>query len=89
MASANPATMPVGSAVGSSLTVYTVPDVPIDTTTSRERRPTPSAPAMLSPVPDATVAPCHSPAISPGPSTVGTTVVQSRSASTTASRSGR
>ena len=34
MASANPATMPDGSAVGASLTEYTVPDVPIDTATS-------------------------------------------------------
>ena len=39
MASAKPATMPLGSVVGSSLTAYTVPDVPIDTTTSRERKP--------------------------------------------------
>ena len=90
MASAKPATMPDGSAVGSSLTEYTVPDVPIETATSPERSPTPSAPAMLSPVPGATTAPPPLAGdVAPGPSTAGTAADQSRSPSTTASRSSR
>ena len=89
MASAKPATMPDESALGSSHTEYTVPDVPIEITTSPERSPTPSAPAMLSPVPGPTEAPRHEPATSPGPSTVGRAADQSRSTSTMASRSWR
>ena len=41
VASAKPATAPVASAVGRSLIVYTVPDVPIETATSPGRSPTP------------------------------------------------
>gem|GEM_PF-2324447 len=51
MASANPQTMPLGSAAGTSVTAATTPDVPIDTTTSPARAPTPNAAAVLSPVP--------------------------------------
>src|SRR5437764_530542 len=51
VASANPATAPVGSAVGRSATAYTVPDVPIEMTTSPGCSPSPRAAAMLSPVP--------------------------------------
>ncbi len=47
----NPATAPDASAVGVSLTANTVPDVPIEIATSPGARPTPSAAAMLSPVP--------------------------------------
>src|SRR4029077_13189675 len=71
VASAKDATAPVASAVGASLTAKTVPDVPIDTTTSPAPRPTPSAAAMLSPVPAATIASLPNavvtPARAPGP----------------------
>ena len=50
---------PLGSAVGESHTAYAVPDVPAEITASPVRRPTPSAAAMLSPVPGATTAPFH------------------------------
>ena len=88
-ASANPATAPDGSAVGRSLTAYTVPDVPMEMATSPGRSPTPSAAAMLSPVPGATTARRQVPAGSNGASTSGTTDDQSRSASTMPSRSQR
>ena len=51
VASANPATAPVGSAVATALDAKTVPDVPSEITTSPGRRPSANAAAMLSPVP--------------------------------------
>ena len=89
MASAKPATAPIASAVGRSLTVYTVPDVPSESATSpgaqAERR---ARAAMLSPVPGPTTValPLARPARA-APSTSGTTVDQSRSRSTSARRS--
>jgi len=73
VASANPATMPEGSAAGRSETANTVPDVPTETTTSPGLAPSPSAAAMLSPVPGASTAPpVVSPGLAPGSSTAGT-----------------
>ena len=52
VASAKPATMPVGVArLGRSATAVTTPDVPIETTTSPGPAPSPSAAAALSPAP--------------------------------------
>lgn len=53
-ASANPATAPLESVVGSAATAYAVPEVPSDTVTSRGASASPSAAAMLSPVPGPT-----------------------------------
>ena len=53
VASANPVTTPVPSATGRLLTVEATPEVPIETRTSPGRRSSPSAAAMLSPVPAA------------------------------------
>src|SRR6185369_11112131 len=83
VASANPATAPLGSEVGLSLTVYAVPEVPSDRTATPGRSPRPSAAAMLSPVPQATLAPFHFPTTSTGPATRGTAFDQSRTLSTT------
>ncbi len=77
MASANPATMPLGSAAGTEATAETTPEVPIDTTTSPAAAPRPSAAAMLSPVPGPSTAPAPNPwagagtPASAGPSTRG------------------
>ncbi len=73
MASANPQTMPLGSAAGTSVTAATTPDVPIDTTTSPARAPTPNAAAALSPVPGPSTAfpGANDPAASAGASTRG------------------
>ena len=72
MAEANPATVPVGSAVGTSLTAQATPDVPIDTTTSPGRAPSPSAAAALSPAPGPSTCPVAAcPAASDGASTRG------------------
>lgn len=49
VASAKPATVPTGSALGASATLNTVPEVPIETITSPGPAPTPSAAAALSP----------------------------------------
>ncbi len=57
MAEANPAIVPVGSAVGTSLTAHATPDVPIDTTTSPGTAPSPSAAAALSPAPGPSTCP--------------------------------
>ena len=51
MASAKPATVPVGSTVGVSATAVTTPEVPMETTTSPTPAPSPSAAAALSPAP--------------------------------------
>ena len=53
VASAKPATSPLGSLVAILETAKAVPLVPIDTTTSPGCAPTPSAAAALSPVPAA------------------------------------
>jgi hypothetical protein len=72
VAEANPATVPVGSAVGTSLTAQATPDVPIDTTTSPGRAPSPSAAAALSPAPGPSTCPVAAcPAASDGASTRG------------------
>ncbi len=57
VASAKPATSPLASAVGVSATAATTPLVPIDTVTSPVTAPSPSAAAMLSPVPGPSTAP--------------------------------
>src|SRR5436309_12520405 len=57
VASANPAIVPDGSRTGRTATANTVPEVPIDTTTSPGRASTPSADAALSPAPGPSVAP--------------------------------
>ena len=57
----SPATIPDGSAAGTSATANTVPEVPIETTTSPGSAPTPSAAAMLSPVPGPRTAPTEIP----------------------------
>ncbi len=73
VASANPATMPDGSATGDSHTAKTVPEVPMETTTSPGPAPTPSAAAVLSPVPGPSSAPDSvCPAGSDAPRTRGT-----------------
>ena len=51
MASAKPATEPVGSTAGVPVTAVTTPEVPIETTTSPSPAPRPSAAAALSPAP--------------------------------------
>ncbi len=56
VASANPATAPDASLVGCPATANTVPDVPSEIATSPSVRPSPSAAAMLSPVPTPTTA---------------------------------
>jgi hypothetical protein len=72
VASAKPATRPAGSALGLSATAKAVPEVPIEMTTSPGSAPTPSAAAMLSPVPAASSAPAGvRPASSDGASTLG------------------
>ena len=88
VASAKPATSPDGSVVGDSHTANAVPDVPAEITASPVRRPTPSAAAMLSPVPGATTAPFHSPAdCRAGRGPRAATSLQSRAASMSASTS--
>ena len=73
LASANPATMPEGSAAGRSETANTVPEVPTETTTSPGLAPSPRAAAMLSPVPAASTAPAAVwPGLAAGSSTAGT-----------------
>ena len=57
MASAKPVTSPLGSAVRVSETMAATPEVPIDRDTSPGPSVTPSAAAMLSPVPAASTAP--------------------------------
>ena len=75
MASANPAIVPVGSALWSVAIPQATPDVPMLRTTSPTSACSPSAAAMLSPVPAATSAPGASNRASPddslGPSTRG------------------
>src|SRR5215472_3781584 len=72
VASANPATAPDGSAAGTSLKANTVPDVPMEIATSPGRSPSPSAAAMLSPVPADSAAPqAVSPVTSAGRATGG------------------
>ncbi len=72
MASANPATAPVVSAAGSSVTAYAVPEVPIEITTSPWSMPSPSAAPMLSPVPaDRAAPPGVRPTISAGAASRG------------------
>ena len=70
VASANPATMPVASAVGAAEIAETTPEVPIETATSPGRMPKPSAAAALSPAPgprmDAANSPTPWPATSDG-----------------------
>src|SRR3990170_7571076 len=61
VASAKPATAPDGSAMGRSATAKTVPDVPIETTTSPGAAPRPSAAPALSPAPGATRMPDGTP----------------------------
>jgi hypothetical protein len=83
VASAKPATAPFASAVGESLTVYTVPDVPSEIATSPGCNPSATAAAMLSPVPGATTASRPSamvvPARSEGCNTRGSRGAQSTS----------
>ena len=85
MASANPATAPVTSAVGWSDTAKTVPDVPSEMATSPSTSPSPSAAAMLSPVPGPTRTSPQVPAAVAGPSTVGATEGSSPTRSRTSS----
>src|SRR3990170_4217851 len=61
VASAKPATAPDGSAMGRSVTAKTVPDVPIETTTSPGAAPRPSAAPAVSPAPGATRMPDGTP----------------------------
>ena len=87
VASANPATSPLGSEAAVLATAYAVPDVPAEITASPVRSPTPIAAAMLSPVPGATTSERNVPTCSYGPTTAGSTLLQSRSRSINASTS--
>jgi hypothetical protein len=87
VASAKPATRPLGSSLGAEWTAKTVPLVPIDTTTSPGLAPSPSAVAMLSPVPAATTAPVRvSPATALGSSTRGSAGTRPKASSSRSSR---
>src|SRR5262249_60365168 len=57
VASAKPAIAPLGSADGTVVTAYAVPEVPTDTAISPGSRPRPSAAPMLAPGPADTAAP--------------------------------
>jgi pyruvate/2-oxoglutarate dehydrogenase complex dihydrolipoamide acyltransferase (E2) component len=84
VASANPATVPVGSVIGVVETMETTPEVPMETTTSPGSAARPRAAAALSPVPGPSTAPPSAasapaatvPAGSAGPRTRGTTGVR-------------
>ena len=71
MASAKPATEPVGSTAGLLVTAVTTPEVPIETTTSPSPAPRPSAAAALSPAPAPSAVPFAVAATSPGATTRG------------------
>ena len=71
MASAKPATEPVGSTAGVAVTAVTTPEVPIETTTSPSPAPRPSAAAALSPAPAPRTVPPMVAATSPGATTRG------------------
>ncbi len=91
MASANPATVPVSSAAGPTRTANAVPLVPRLIARSPGRSPSPSAAAMLSPVPGPTTHPASGqmPATAAGLSTSGSMASQSRVSSTSSRRSVR
>src|ERR687886_732486 len=85
--SANPATLPLGSVGATSLETNTVPEVPIETTTSPGSAPVPRPAAALSPAPGPSGAPDGSvPATPVGPSTSGVPMTRPKPSS---SRSGR
>src|SRR3954466_7514861 len=87
VASANPATVPGGSATAVMVTAETTPEVPMETTTSPGRAARPSAAAALSPVPGPSTAdvPARTPTASAGPATRGTAGRRPRRASSSRS----
>ena len=87
VASAKPATIPVGSTTSIVVTAETTPEVPIETTTSPSWAATPSAAAALSPEPGPSTAsePVSVPTTSDGPATRGTCGRRPRSASSSRS----